>query len=100
MLKIREMLLRLEWFKYAMSLDFNMDYYHIRLMEETSNLCTIILPWGKYHFKNLPMGVSKSPDIFQEKTNEMFCVFEFIQSYINDLLIVTKDDWSYHLGAL
>ena len=40
------------------------------------------------------MGVSNSPDIFQEKMNEVFRAFEFIRAYINDLLIITKGDWS------
>ena len=42
--KNREILLKLEGFKYATSLDLNMGSYHIRLGENTSNLCTIILP--------------------------------------------------------
>ena len=32
--------------------------------------------------------------------NEMFCGFEFIQAYIDDLLIITKFDWSDHLEKL
>ena len=83
-----------------MSLDLNMGYYHIRLSDQSSNLSTIILPWGKYQYKCLPMGVSKSPDISQEKMNEMFCGFEFIRAYIDDLLIITKGDWSDRLEKL
>ena len=45
--KIPDMLLNLEGFQYATSLDLNMGYYHILLSEQASNLCTIILPWGK-----------------------------------------------------
>ena len=45
--KINEMLLKLEGFHYDMSLYLNMGYYYIQLSENTSNLCTIILPWGK-----------------------------------------------------
>ena len=41
---INEMLLKLEGFKYAMSLDLNMGYYHIQLSNNTSNLCKIIIP--------------------------------------------------------
>ena len=43
--KINEMLLKLEGFKYDVSLDLNMGYYHIKLRENASNLCTIILTW-------------------------------------------------------
>ena len=43
--KINEILLKLEGFQYATSLDLNMVYYHIRLRENASNLCTIIIQW-------------------------------------------------------
>ena len=62
--KINEMLLKLEGFQCATSLDLNMGYYHIRLSENASNLCKIILPWGKYCYKHLPMGVPNLPEIF------------------------------------
>ena len=74
-----------------------MGYYQIRLSEESSKIFSIILPWGKYRYKHLPMGVSNSPEIFQDKINQMFYGFEFIQAYTNGLLIVTMGDWSKKL---
>ena len=71
-----------------------MGYYHIRLSENASNLCTIILPRGKYRYKCLPMGVTNSPDIFQQKMNDLFHGFEFICVYIDELLVLTKGYWS------
>ena len=59
--KIREMLLNLEVFQYAMSLDLNMVYYCILLNGQAIKLCTIILPWEFY--KRLSMEVSNSPVI-------------------------------------
>ena len=61
MQKINEILLKLEGFQYATYLDLNMGYYNIRLSKNASNLCTIILPWGKYRYKRLTMGVANSP---------------------------------------
>ena len=46
--KINEMLLKLEGFQYATSLDLNMGYYHIRISKNVTNVCTIIFQWGKY----------------------------------------------------
>ena len=43
MAKINGMLLKIEGFKYAASLDLNMVYYHIQLSENASNFCTVIL---------------------------------------------------------
>ena len=100
MTKIREILLNLEGFQYAMSLDLNVGYYYIRLSKEASDLCTIILSSIKYKYKRLPMGVYNSPDISQEKMNEMFRGIEFTRLYIYDLLIITKGDWSNHLNKL
>ena len=62
--KIYEMLLKLEGFRYGMLLDLNMLYDHIWISENASNLCTIIILWGKYRFKQLPMGVANSPENF------------------------------------
>ena len=100
MQKIREIILNLEGFQYATSLELNMVYYHIRLSDQASNLCTIILPWGKYKYKRLPMGICNSPEIFQEKMNKIFRGFEFIRSSIDDLLIITKVYWSDNLNKL
>ena len=61
---INEILLKLEFFKYASSFDLKMVYYHIRISVNVNNLFMIILLWGKYRYKHLPMGVRNSPDIF------------------------------------
>ena len=51
MLKINEMLLKLEGFQYSTSIDSKMGYYNILLSDNASKLCTIILTWGKYSRK-------------------------------------------------
>ena len=47
-------------------------------------------PIGKLLLKISTNGDCKSPDIFQQKMNELFHVFEFICAYINYLLVLTK----------
>jgi hypothetical protein len=69
--KIQDLLLKLEGFQYATSLDLNMGYYHIELSPNSKRLCTIVLPWGKYEYQKLPMGLCNSPDIFQEKMSTL-----------------------------
>ena len=56
-----------------------MGYDHIQLRENTSKLCAIIPPWEKC-YKNQLMGVANSPDIFQQKMNDLFHGFEFIRA--------------------
>ena len=61
--KIQEMLLKLEDFMFATSLDLNMGYYHLSIMPKVSQLFTVALPWGKYEYLKLPMGLCSGPDI-------------------------------------
>ena len=61
---IQDMLLNLDGFQHATSLDLNMGYYHLELSAESRELCTIVLPFGKYEYQRIPMGLCNSPDIF------------------------------------
>jgi hypothetical protein len=85
--KISDLLQRLCGFRYATAIDLSMGYYHIPLDEYSQRLCTIILPWGKYRYKRLPMGIKNSPDIFQAVINDLLGDLEFVQVYLDDILI-------------
>jgi hypothetical protein len=98
--KISTVLQELECFTYATSLDLNMGYYTIRLDPDASKICTIILPWGKYSYLRLPMGVACSPNIFQAKMSDLMGTFELVQTYIDDLLCITKGSLDDHLSKL
>ena len=97
---IQDMLLNLEGFQYATSLDLNMGYYHIELCPESKKLCTLVFPFGKYEMQRLPMGLCNSPDIFQEKMSELMDGLEFVRTYIDDLLVLTKGSFEDHLEKL
>jgi len=75
--KIQDMLQKLDGFLYATSLDLNIGYYHILLTPRSSSLCTIVLPWGKYEYLCLPMGLCNSPDIFQKKISNLMAGLKF-----------------------
>ena len=77
-----------------------MGYYHNKLNPKSSKLSTIFLLWGKYEYCKLPMGLCNSPDIFQEKMNELFADFECLQAYIDNLLVITKGSFKDHLSNL
>ena len=97
---IQDMLLNLEGFRYATSLDLNMGYYHLELDDKAKELCTIVLPFGKFEYQRTPMGLCNSPDIFQEKMNELFMGLDFARAYIDDLLCMTKGTFEDHLEKL
>ena len=71
-----------------------MGYYHIELSPGAKQICTIVLPWGKYKYQKLPMEFCNSPDIFQENIYELFDGFDMVRAYI------TKSNFEDHLKAL
>ena len=98
--RIQDMLQKLLGFQWATSLDLNMGYYHILLNPDARRYCTIVLPWGKYEYLRLPMGLCNSPDIFQERMSELMDGLAFARAYIDDLLIITQGSFELHLEHL
>ena len=74
-----------------------MGYYTIKLNPDAQNLCTIVLPWGKYKYKRLPMGVAGSPDIFQTKMSSLMAGLEFVRVYLDDCLVISTATFADHL---
>ena len=77
-----------------------MGYYHIELIPSSKKLCTIVMPWGKYEYQRLPMGLCNSPDIFQEHMSDLTQDLEHVRAYIDDLLIFTKGSYEDHLSKV
>jgi hypothetical protein len=95
--KIAQMLQELGKFAYATSLDLNMGYYTIKLDSDAQKLCTIVTPFGKYKYLRPPMGVSCSPDIFQEKMSDLMQHLNFLRTYLDDLLLISCSTLEDHL---
>ena len=98
--KNQYLLLKLEGFQYATSLDLNMGYYHIELTPESRRLRKFVLPWVNYKYQKLPMGLCNSPDIFQEKMNKLFMGLDYVRAYIDDLLVISKGSFEDHVKNL
>jgi hypothetical protein len=56
--KIREdyMIRQMEGFTFALALDLNMGYYHIKLDADAQNLYKIVFPWEKLQMETLIHG--------------------------------------------
>ena len=86
---IKDVIPKLKWFQWKTTLDLNIDYYHIQLCPESKKICTIVLSWAKYKDQKLPMGLSNSPDIFQENISSLFRDFDYVREDIDDLCLTT-----------
>jgi hypothetical protein len=98
--KISDLLRKLSGFKYATAIDLSMGYYRIPLDLEAQKLCTSILPWGKYQYKRLPMGVKASPDIVQRIMYELLGDIPYIQVYLDDILINSNGTFEEHAANM
>ncbi len=98
--KISMILQELEGFPYAIALDLNMGYYTARLDPTASEMYTIIFPWGKNSYKRLPVGFGSSADIFQAQIMDLMASLEFVQAYMDDLLIITRQTLDKHLQKM
>jgi hypothetical protein len=77
-----------------------MDYYSIRLHPVFQKLCTIVTPFGKYQYLRLPMGISCSPDILQEKMYDLMQHLDFVRTYLDDLLVISSGTLDDHLEKM
>jgi hypothetical protein len=73
-----------------------MEYYPIELNSNSKRLRTIV----QYEHQKLPMALSNSPDIFQEKMSTLMTGLEYVHTYIDDLLVKTMSTWEDHLQYL
>jgi hypothetical protein len=48
-------------------------------------------------YKQLPMGIAGSSDIFQGKMSDIMESLEFVRAYLDDLLCISKSSLEDHL---
>jgi hypothetical protein len=55
------------------------------------------MPWGRYGYKQLPMGIKVAVDVFQEVMTELFFDLDYIHVYLDDILIVDNGSLKDHM---
>ena len=83
--RINKSLQKIEKFKSATAIDLSQGYYSIPLSKKSQKICTTILPWGKYAYKWLSMGIACAPDILQSIMMDLLGDFDYVLVYINDI---------------
>jgi hypothetical protein len=89
-----------EGFTNCTALDLNIGFWTIPLNKPLQCLCMIILPWGKYCYLCLTMGLACSPDVYQKKMTELFIDMISIIVYQDDILVLTSGSFDDHLQQL
>jgi hypothetical protein len=90
-------------FKYMSKLDLTLCYYSYELDEDSSWLCILVTPFGKYRRKRVPMGLTQSPDWAQAAIEDELMrsdlLRECVEAFIDNVGVFSKS-WSEHLTHL
>ena len=89
--RIVEALKKIEKFVSATAIDLSQGYYHIPLSKEAQKILSTVLPWAKYSYKRLPMGLASAPDIFQSIMTEIFKDLDYVLVYLDDILVIQRE---------
>ena len=87
-------------YKHVTAIDLSMGYYHFRLSDELSDMSTFMSPWGNCKCKCSQMGLSISPDFFQERMSKLFCDLPCMKVYLDDLLMFSNGSYKDHLKKI
>jgi hypothetical protein len=82
---ITDILRKCSGYKFFPKLDVSMQYYTSELDEESQDLCTIVTPFGKYKYLNIPMGLKCLPDIAQAAMENVLSGIKDADVYIDDV---------------
>ena len=94
---IDDIMISVEKFTFATALDLSMGYYAMILALLSRKYCVIILPWGLYEYTALPMGLSISSDVFQERMSSLFQDLTHVFVYVDDIIIIGSGSYEEHL---
>jgi len=72
-------------------LDANSGFWQNPLLPESHPLTTFIMPFERYHFNKLPIGISIAPELFQKRRNSILEGLEGVVCLMDDVLVVGKD---------
>ena len=72
-------------------IDMSNCYWHKKLDEESSILCTFNTPFGRYKFNRMPFGICVASDVAQRMVDDNFSDIPGVLAVHDDIIIAGKD---------
>ena len=72
-------------------LDMRDAFWHVRLSDESSYLCTFNTPWGRKRFLRMPFGISSASEVLQKRNQETFGDIPGVHIIADDIIIAGSD---------
>ena len=98
--KIQDLLQSVPKFSFVTTLDLNMGYYSTPIHPDDAHYLAFVVPWGKYKYLRLPMGINTAPDEFQARMMSFFGDLSYVRVYLDDLVIITTGSAADHIEQL
>ena len=74
------------------TVDMRDSYWHVKLDEPSSFLCTFHTPWGRKRFLRMPFGISSASEIMQKRNEETFADIPGVFVIADDLIIAGETE--------
>ena len=71
-------------------IDMRDAFWHVRLTEESSYLCTFNTSWGRKRFMRMPFGLSSASEVLQQRNDKTFGDIPNVHVVADDLIIAGK----------
>ena len=73
-------------------IDMKDGYWHVKLTDESSYLCTFHTPWGRKRFLRMPFGISSASEVMQKRNEEAFGDIPGVYVIADDIIIAATDE--------
>ena len=94
---MRDTLTKMKGFQFATTIDTSMGHWCVQLDLESQDKCVITTPWGRHAQTRLPMGLSSSANVFQERMSWLVEGIENVFVCVDDLLILSNGTFEEHM---
>ena len=90
MQKVEDVFSKLNGVKYFSTLDMRAGYHHIPLEKASISKTAFNLPFRKYEYVKVPLGLAQAPAYFQELMTRILKDFNFAIVYLDDIIIFSR----------
>ena len=88
--KVEDIFSKLNGATYFTTLDLHAGYHHIPLDKSSIPKTVFNLPFGKYEYVKVLLGLAQAPAYFQEFMTGILKDFPFAIAYLDDIIIFSK----------